>query len=89
VPQPRPDAHLAQLTEREVQVLRLIVRGLTNAEIARELVVSDATAKTHVSNVLLMKRRVSTVSQATGSNPSAVQMAFRRPIWGSPAGRAS
>jgi hypothetical protein len=37
----------------------------------------------------LLKRRVSTVSQATGSNPSAVQMAFRRPIWGSPAGRAS
>jgi len=53
VPQPRPDAQLARLTEREVQVLRLIARGLSNAEIARELVVSDATAKTHVSNVLL------------------------------------
>jgi DNA-binding NarL/FixJ family response regulator len=53
VPQPRPDAKLAQLTEREVQVLRLVARGLTNAEIASELVVSDATAKTHVSNVLL------------------------------------
>jgi DNA-binding NarL/FixJ family response regulator len=52
-PQPRPDAQLARLTEREVQVLRLIARGLSNAEIARELVVSDATAKTHVSNVLL------------------------------------
>jgi DNA-binding NarL/FixJ family response regulator len=53
VPQPRPDAQLARLTEREVQVLRLIARGLSNADIARELVVSDATAKTHVSNVLL------------------------------------
>jgi DNA-binding NarL/FixJ family response regulator len=53
VPQPRPDAQLARLTEREVQVLRLIARGLTNAEIAHQLVVSDATAKTHVSNVLL------------------------------------
>jgi DNA-binding NarL/FixJ family response regulator len=53
VPQPRPDSHLSRLTEREVQVLRLIARGLTNAEIAHELVVSDATAKTHVSNVLL------------------------------------
>lgn len=53
VPQPRPDSHLSRLTEREVQVLGLVARGLTNAEIARELVVSDATAKTHVSNVLL------------------------------------
>jgi DNA-binding NarL/FixJ family response regulator len=53
VPRPRPDSHLSRLTEREVQVLGLVARGLTNAEIARELVVSDATAKTHVGNVLL------------------------------------
>ncbi len=33
-------------------MLRLLVRGLPTAEIARELFVSDATAKTHVSNVL-------------------------------------
>ena len=35
-----------------MQVLHLIAHGLSNPEIARELTVSDATAKTHVSNVL-------------------------------------
>jgi DNA-binding NarL/FixJ family response regulator len=39
-----------------VEVLRLLARGLSNAEIARELFVSDATAKTHVSNVLAKLR---------------------------------
>ncbi|GAA4014387.1 response regulator transcription factor [Allokutzneria multivorans] len=42
----------AQLTEREAEVLRLVAKGLTNAEIAAELVVSVETVKTHVGNVL-------------------------------------
>ena len=41
-----------QLTEREKDVFRLITRGLSNQEIAHALIVTEATAKTHVSRVL-------------------------------------
>jgi DNA-binding NarL/FixJ family response regulator len=48
----RSDALLKRLTEREQGVLRLMSRGMSNAEIAKELYVSETTIKTHVGNVL-------------------------------------
>jgi DNA-binding NarL/FixJ family response regulator len=50
-PQQPPPA-LAELTPRELEVLRLLARGLSNAEIADELVLSEHTAKTHVAHIL-------------------------------------
>jgi DNA-binding NarL/FixJ family response regulator len=45
-------AMLAALTEREREILACVAQGLSNAELANQLVISHATAKTHVSRIL-------------------------------------
>jgi DNA-binding NarL/FixJ family response regulator len=51
VPHAREERRLDQLTDRELEVLRLMATGATNGEIARELSVSGATVKTHIGSI--------------------------------------
>jgi DNA-binding NarL/FixJ family response regulator len=53
VAQQNAPAALEELTPRELEVFQLIARGMSNAEIAAELVVSETTVKTHVARVLM------------------------------------
>jgi DNA-binding NarL/FixJ family response regulator len=55
-PDPAPPSGYDELTDREEEVFGLISRGLSNAEIAAELIVSETTVKTHVARVLMKLR---------------------------------
>jgi DNA-binding NarL/FixJ family response regulator len=51
-PRPEPPPQLAELTEREAEILKLIATGLSNAEIGAQLFISETTVKTHVTHIL-------------------------------------
>jgi NarL family two-component system response regulator LiaR len=64
-PPPRPEPPAVDpLTERELEVLKLVAHGRSNREIADELVVSEGTVRTHVSNIL-SKLHLASRTQAT------------------------
>ena len=74
-----PPQALTSLTEREVEVLKLVARGLSNAEIAAELFVSETTVKTHVGHVLTkLAKRVVPEAKAV-----AVGLSMTRRCWSS------
>ena len=51
-PTPARDARVDELTPRELEVLQLVAKGSTNAEIAETLFISEVTVKTHISHIL-------------------------------------
>jgi DNA-binding NarL/FixJ family response regulator len=81
IPRPTPPKELDELSERELEVFRLMARGLSNGEIAQELYISETTVKTHVTHILQklnLRDRV-----------QAVVLAYQTGVFESDAGRSN
>ena len=66
-----------QLTDRELEVLDLVARGLENRRIARELLLSDKTVRNHVSNVLAklgVAHRSEAIARARAAGPGRLSL---------------
>ena len=77
---PRDD-RLAELTERELDVLRLVGKGMTNKEIAGNLVLADKTVKFHMTNILRklhVRNRVEAALLVQQEDPDARSSPARR-----------
>jgi DNA-binding NarL/FixJ family response regulator len=82
ISQPQPPREIAELTDRELDVFRLIARGLSNAEIGQELYISDATVKTHITHILQklnLRDRVQAVVLAHETGLFATDVATDQP----------
>jgi DNA-binding CsgD family transcriptional regulator len=79
-----PPAELDELTERELEVLTLIARGLANAEIATRLFLSEATVRTHVTHILAKLGRVWSTDRQGDARNGGLKCAPGRPTSAEP-----
>jgi DNA-binding NarL/FixJ family response regulator len=79
LPRPAPPKELAELSEREREVFRLIALGYSNAEIGQELFISETTVKTHVTHILQKLRLRDRVQAVVLAYQTGAFEAPRRP----------